>query len=480
MRAQQDEAWKLTLLNQFHDIIPGSSIGWVYQDAMEQMASVRETVDSHTVSGLRRLAARMDATGLVSPVMVFNATSAPQRGVMEHAGELVYVDGVASLGVRVIDGARSEARIPRGKEVRVDGLRVSNGLIEAEFDDRGRVMKLGRIGASTPISTGDRELGEMVLYEDHPRHWDAWDIDPEYTQKASPIVFKPEDVRMETTGPLRAKLVRRASFGSGSSIIQEYVLDADSPQLEVRTTVDWRESHRLLRAVFPTALRASHATYSCAFGHIERSTKRNTSHERAAFEVSGHHWVNLSDRDSVNGAGLAVLNDCKYGHSCHDGEIGLSLLRAPKFPDDSADIGMHRFTYAMMPHDGDWREAGVDARADLLNTPLMGWTLEKDQPGDLGNAWAPISIKMDGGAPPMVAAFKAAEEDDRLILRIVETRGRRGVARVHWNIGVRNVTAVDLLEKDSEVVEASHDEGVGVTTVMIRPFGIVTLAAHRA
>jgi alpha-mannosidase len=479
LRAEQDAAWKLVLLNQFHDIIPGSSIAWVYRDAADQHARVRETIDAHRRRAMERLAPRMSTEGLAKPVMVFNATSATQGGVVEHAAGLFYADEIPALGLRVIDFARAEERLPASGPARfVADLKISNGVLDAAFDPRGGLVSLRRSGSAREIVAPDRELGSLVLYEDRPRHWDAWDIDPEYEDKPSPVEFDAGDVQIESFGPLRVKLVRRAKLGARSSIIQEYILDAGSPRLDVRATVDWHESHRLLRALFPTTLRAAHATYECAFGCLTRPTGRNTSWERAAFEVPAHRWVDLSD--SAADAGLAVLNDCKYGHSCHDATLGLSLLRAPKFPDETADMGLHRFTYSMMPHAGDWRAAGVDDQAELLNAPLTPWSLHHNTGADLGTAWAPLRLSVEGHARPTVAALKVAEEDDRLVLRIVETRGRRGVVTARWSFPVHAVEAVDLHERPLRSTPHDHDPAANATRLDLAPFQIVTIAGRRA
>jgi alpha-mannosidase len=334
-----------------------------------------------------------------------------------------------------------------------------------------------RLTGGPELVRAGAELGQFVLYDDHPRHWDAWDIDPEYEQKPAPVEFDAAHLQIESFGPLRVKLVRRAALGQRSSIVQEYTLDAGSPRLDVRTTVQWHESHRLLRALFPTTIHAARATYECAYGHIQRSTARRTPHERAAFEVPAHRWTDLSSDHAPTG--LAVLNDCKYGCSCDGALLGLSLLRAPKFPDPACDMGVHVFTYSMMPHSGDWRAAGVDDQAELLNSPLRSWALPAGQAGDLGPNWAPIRIETQG-AHASVAAFKIAEEDDRLILRLVETRGRAGRVHIRWHLPVTDVRATDLHEQPIENDTLSHDPGAGVTTLALAPFRIVTLAAGRA
>jgi alpha-mannosidase len=186
----------------------------------------------------------------------------------------------------------------------------------------------------------------------------------------------------------------------------------------------------------------------------------------------------VDQTDDGGDAGLGVLNDCKYGHSCHDGVIGMSLLRAPRFPDETADAGRHVLAYSLMPHAGDWRGARVDAHAALFNAPLMVTPAPSGNDGSLGSSWAPFTL--ENGAGITVAAFKVAEEDERLILRLVETHGRRAVVRVRWNLPISGVGPVDLRERRSGGDTVSHDAEAGVTTLALSPFEIVTLAGERA
>ena len=192
------------------------------------------------------------------------------------------------------------------------------------------------------------------------------------------------------------------------------------------------------------------------------------------FEVCAHTWMDLSEP----GFGIALLNDGKYGHSCQNGVMGLTLLRSTKTPDPEADMGPQVFTYSLMPHGGDWRAAGVDREAHALNAPLLARALAAGHGGTLPRAWAPFRIT--GAAGVVVSACKRAEADDRLIVRLAETHGGRGRITVDWSLPVTEVTPVDLLERPMEVEGFVHDPRSSRTSVVVGPFQIVTLAAQRA
>lgn len=193
------------------------------------------------------------------------------------------------------------------------------------------------------------------------------------------------------------------------------------------------------------------------------------------FEVPAHRWMDLSEP----GLGVALLNDAKYGHSCHGHVMGLSLLRSPAFPDPTADRGRHEFTYALMPHAGDWRAAGVDRQAEALNRPLF---TRPASPGSAAatDAWRPFRLECSGGAGIEIVAAKRAEADDRLILRLVETRGGRGRVRIAWSLSIADVSPVDLLEQPSDLADFRHERDAAVTSFAIRPFQICSLAVTRS
>ena len=252
-----------------------------------------------------------------------------------------------------------------------------------------------------------------------------------------------------TASPLRAEI----TFDH-PSLTQVVRLDAESSLLEFHVDVDWHESHTLLKVCFPLAVRASTATYEMPFGYAERPTHYSTSWDRARYEVPAHRFADLSE----HGFGVALLNDCKYGYSCYGSELRLSLLRSSKSPDPEADMGRHRFAYAVMPHTGGWRDAGVVAQATRFNAPLRRTTAVE--------AFAEVDD------PNLVLdTIKRAEDSDAIVLRLYESHGGRGIASVRLASPFSSARRANALEDDGDALALD-----GQTIVVpYRPHEIVTI-----
>jgi alpha-mannosidase len=264
---------------------------------------------------------------------------------------------------------------------------------------------------------------------------------------------------IEMDGPLRAAVTFVREFGH-SRLEQRMVLDAGSRVLRFETEVDWHEKHRFLKAAFPVAVRSPRATYEIQFGHVERTTHTNTSWDQAQFEVCAHRWADLGEA----GYGVALLNDCKYGHDIRGSVMRLSLLRAPTHPDPSADQGRHRFTYALMPHPGDFRQAGVIAAAEDLNHPL------RTVSGSLSEGERRSLIELDT-PEVIVEAIKRAEDSDAVIVRLYEAWGGRCRTRLSTSLPVSRAYLCDLLERDREEVTVRG----GQLELELAPFKVLTL-----
>lgn len=226
-----------------------------------------------------------------------------------------------------------------------------------------------------------------------------------------------------------------------------------------RTEVDWHEYHRFLKVEFPLHLRAQSATYEVQFGHLERSTHFNTSWDLARFEVWAHRWADLSEHNF----GVALLNDCKYGYSANGNVLRLSLVRSVKSPDPEADMGHHRFSYALLPHPGSFQDAGVVDEAYRFIVPLLV------SPA----SGAPCEVSFFRVEPGSVVldTVKKAEDSDDLILRLYEAHGSHGAFRLSSSIPVASAARCNLLEDDGETVEWSG----GGMTLAVKPFELITL-----
>jgi len=486
--AHLDRAWKLTLLNQFHDILPGSSIGEVYEDARRDHDEVETLTERLIGKAMKRWAKAFDTTDADEPAMVVNPAPVERSGVVEvgtdEGPRLKFVKHAPAWGAKVIDLAASSGCVPVTVAVSGEGAErrcaLSNGVIEAVLDARGRLLSVARIGGRDAVAedTADEGLNVLALYTDRPHAWDAWDIDPGYEGSARIVGGVCERFEVVEEGPLRVRVRTERALGERSRVAQEFVLDAGSPRLDICSEVDWREEHTLLRALFPVDVRATEATYAVQFGHVRRPTHRNRETDAAMFENCAHGWVDVSEP----GLGVAVLDDGKYGRSCDENTLGVTLLRAPTHPDPEADRGEHRFTYSVMPHEGDWRAAGVDAEAACLNAPLRAVVPAIDQEGAAGAEWAPVELVYpeDSGetARAQVVAIKRAEDSERLVVRLVEVHGGRGEVALRWGLDVAAVRAVDALERAIDDDRVGLDEGV--TLLRLAPFEIVTLEVELA
>jgi len=421
-RAELDRLWQLLLLQQFHDILPGSSITLVYDDARRDFAELERGIAGLIGGG----------TTLV------NTTPFARRDLVEGA----FVEAAPFAAAREVEP---------DDEVRVDGLTLENRHLRVTLSPSGSVESVlhKASGRETLAFPGNH----LELYDDDPVMFDAWDIDPYtlHTGRDGPPA-ESYDVRSK---PLRAEVTFERRLGESSRLTQVVRLDAGSERLEFHTTVDWHESHTLLKARFPLAVRARNATYETAFGYAERPTHYSTSFDRARYEVPGHRFADLSE----HGFGAALLTDSKYGYSCHDGVLSISLLRSPKSPDPEADMGAHEFAYALVPHAGDWRDAGVLAQAVAFNAPLRRTRFAPE------GSFATV----DGGL--VLDTIKRAEDSDAIVLRLYEPYGGRGVARVRLAVPFSAARRTNLLEDDGEKLEVAAGEIV----LPFRPREVVTV-----
>jgi alpha-mannosidase len=410
-----DRLWKLLLLQQFHDILPGSSIRLVYEDAERDFAEIERGGEAICGSG-------------AEPVNTIGF--ARREVVAEPDGGLVVVEADPYARAHVVVG---------GGAVTVDGLTLENEHLRATLSPDGTVASVidKATGRETLAAPGNR----LELYDDRPVAFDAWDVDPfhlETRRDAQPA----ESHEVVTSSPLRAEIRFERAVGEASRMTQVVRLDAGSRRLEFHTTVDWHEDHVFLKVCFPLAVRAPNATYEMPFGYTERPTHYSTSFDRARYEVPGHRFADLSE----HGFGAAVLTDSKYGYSCYGGDLRISLLRSPKSPDPEADMGRHEFAYALVPHAGGWREAGIVAEAACFNSAIR-WT----------DVAATSSFASVDDPNVVLDTIKRAEDSDALVLRLYEAHGARGTARVKLATAFTSARRANVLEDEGEELEVDGD-----------------------
>jgi alpha-mannosidase len=480
-----NEAWKIVLTHQFHDILPGSSIGGVYSDAVENYAQVSGITDRLTGAAQQALVENLAAPA--ESLVVFNPLSWPRSEPVEIAqtqaaalglptqalanGQaLVQVETVPSMGYRWFEPAASSPASTG------DGLSVTTSLLENKFyrlelDDMGQISRLldktGYGGAGREVLRQGEKGNVLQFFEDKPVEYDAWNIDAFYEQKSYRLDQSPAIAVVEQ-GPLRAGLKLEWLYQGRTRITQYLYLYADLRRIDFVTEVDWQERQTLLKVAFPVEVLNGRATAEIQFGNLERPTHRNTSWDKAKFETCAHKWVDLSEGDY----GVALLNDCKYGYDIQGSTMRLTLLRGPVSPDPKGDLGLHQFTYSLLPHAGDWFEGEVHRAAYELNNPLLALVKAAGPASQAARPEQDFSLVQVEPSNVVVETVKRAEDSAGLVVRLYECANRRGPFSLKFPFPVRSAAGVNLLEEEQAAVQIDGD---GQTIQgFIRPFEIKT------
>lgn len=481
------KAWKIVLTNQFHDILPGSSITEVYAQTALDYARARGMAEVVRRSALDRLAAHIDTAGDGAPLLVINTCSWMRSEVVEARaplprgpfavigpnGEpvahqrvaadrlLFHAETVPPLGHAVYRVVAEKRGVPSGPEA-VTARRnlLENEFLRVKLDGDGRLTSLyDKVERREALPKGTRG-NDLQLFEDRPFAHDAWDIDHNFDEKPLPL-GSAERIEVLEDGPLRGvvRVVRRTEK---SVITQDITLHAGSPRVEFVTHVDWHEKRTLLKVAFPVDVRASRAAYEIQFAAIERPTHRNTEADAGRFEVTGLRWADLSEGDY----GVSLLNDCKYGHDVKNNVLRLSLLRSPVEPDPTADEGEHDFTYAVYPHAGDWRNGTVQQGIEL-NTPLVVESVAASK----GRRPPVDAFAVVDAENVVIDTVKRAEDSKAIIVRLYEAYGQRGDATITFGRTPAKITECDLMEENDTPAPL---RGASVRLYM-KPFEIRTL-----
>jgi alpha-mannosidase len=489
-RAKLNEGWKLILLNQFHDIIPGSSIRQVYEDAREQYEEIERIAFEVSTEATRQLSGDHRSLSVVNslgwdrrdPVFVSDESYhfplsdesrfSAQEIIGDRGAKHWLISGFIVPSYGVIDAEQAEVTPP------TPGMRIEERLLENQFfrielDERGEITSIFDKRYDREVLAPGERGNQLIAFEDRPLNYDAWDIDIFYEEKAYPIQHV-ERIEVIERGPIRGSLLIVRRF-QNSEIHQRIRIYSDLPRIDFDTTIHWSEHQILLKAEFPVAINSPRATYEIQFGAVERSTHRNTSWDVARFETCAHRWVDLSE----GGYGVALLNDSKYGHDIHGNTIRLTLLKSGVWPDATADQGTHNFTYSLLPHAGDWREGEVVRRAAELNSPLHMFSYGDTRRGDtrqgsdlLFSPSLPLSLSFltCDADHVMIDTIKTAEDGDGIIVRVYEAHNQRGNAILTFAYPIASAEETNLLEERAGDVAIDGQ----VLHFAIRPFEIKT------
>lgn len=474
-----DRLWTGMLLNQFHDILPGSSIHEVYEVTKAEyadMARRREALMRERMAALcppSECVTVLNTKGFESDEVV-NLGDVDARALIDEAGRRypvqrtdtgawVSLEGLPAKGYRVYtaNGARAEDEWEAKWEDEVpftlaDDHHLETPYYTVELDENGLLSRLYDKQNRREVLTAGQRGNLLRMYEDKPIYYDNWDIDIFYTEKSWDVTDL-QSLRWTSLGAVCAecRMERRVS---NSMIRQTLRFYAHSPRIDFDTWVDWHEHQHLLKVHFPVDVHTDEATFDIQFGNLKRKTHRNTSWDVARFESCGQKWMDVSEGHY----GVSLLNDCKYGHSVRDGVIALTLIKSGIEPNPTTDQEEHVFTYALYPHAGDWRE-GTVREGYRLNQPALSWRG--------GTAGDTFSLASTASPNAVLETIKRAEDGDGWIARLYECDNARTETALLWNRPIASVEACDCLERK----KADLPFADGRVPLTLKPYEIVTL-----
>ncbi|XP_053933839.1 alpha-mannosidase 2C1 [Cuculus canorus] len=468
--SQLQRLWRLLMLNQFHDVLPGSCIQLVVEDALRYYAEIRRAgaqLQEEAVQSLCRELLQPKAESAES-TLVLNTLPWERTEVISRTGpagtDSLALVTVPSMGYALVREPLMPTQPVAVRKQEDGSVAMENGVIAVCLDRMGRLTSLQLVGSERESVPEGCYANQFALFDDVPLYWDAWDVMDYHLETRKPVTTLLKPLEITLAGGLRGSASFSLQIGKSSTLTQEIILDAMCPYLRFLTQVEWKEAHKFLKVEFPVQVRSTNATYEIQFGHLQRPTHWNTSWDWARFEVWAHKWLDLSE----HGFGVALLNDCKYGASAHGNILSLSLLRAPKSPDATADIGHHQFTYAVMPHRGSFQDAGVIQCAYNLNFPLHAVPASSAQ----CPAWSAFSLSSP--AVVLEAVKQAEDRPEALVVRLYEAHGSTVVAWLQTSLPVKEAMLCDLLERpDAQGHLPLEQQGVRLSFTPFRVLSVL-------
>ena len=477
------ECWEITLLNQFHDIIPGSSISEVYEDSKKQYENINYIATTLINSAVSNISTKIELNE--TSVVVFNQLGFERKDIAEFEipegwqGAQVYDGDVLLPSQKVGEGKIvfiADSVPAKGyKSYTIRNEKNENIMAEPAFSNTKAletqyyIIKLDEKAHITSIydKLNEREVlkqgvraNVIQAFEDKPHNWDAWDINIYYQEKMWEV-DDVEGVEIMEEGPVRFTVKIRRKF-LNSSIVQLIHIYNGIERIDFDTNIDWKEKHIMLKAAFPVDIHADKATYEIQYGNVERPTHWNTSWDYARFEVCAHKWADISE----DGYGVSLLNDCKYGHDIKDSVMRLTMLKSATYPNVDADREEHKFMYSLYPHSGDWKEGKVVQAAYNINDPLVA-KVETAHKGTLPSVASLVALDKEN---VIIEVVKKAENSQHLIIRLYEYHNRRTKVTLTLLYDIKEVFECDLLENDLSELQAEGNK----FSFVIKPYEIKT------
>ncbi len=449
-KAELQAGWEEILNNQFHDVIPGSSIGPVYDQCDIDYARIFETGNTARAAAEEKIAEKLNTGAYV----IFNPHSFEGNGIVKVDGVSAYVRGIPQKGYKRVE----ESELVKENHVRIDGKTVDTDRYKVKFDGFWQIESIFDKFAGREVLSG--KGNEIRIFADYPDVYDAWEWQSYSKDDYKPLLDFSSAERV-SDGVREGIKVTRPYL---SSVIEQTVWFTDfGESIDFETSVDWHQHHTMVKAAFPVDINADKATYEIQFGTTERPTHFNTSWDKAKFEVCAQKYADISEGDY----GVAIMNDCKYGHDIHSGVIQLSLFKSPTAPWKDADQGKIEFTYSLMPHKGTFVRSDVQRAAYYLNYPMRAVPASGNG-SSVPESYSLISLDRENVICEVV---KEAEDSAATVVRLYESKNIKCTASVSVGFDAEKCFITDLLERKVRELPIEN----GKVSVPFGGFEIITL-----
>lgn len=479
--------WKLVCLNQFHDVLPGSSIGLVYKDALDYYRDVVSSADkiidqaTQTLASSNLVQPTDDHTGIICfnslgwqrseviavPCDAKLSANCIQKGKNQN---YILVEDVAPLQASHVKLEEVDLKKKVSVVKHKHSFVLSNRYLELTVNSTGQITSLYDIKNKRQVVSPGKLSNQLVIHEDIPLYWDGWDVEVYHLEKFKRC--EAHKVEIHEQGPIVASLVVNYKLSDHSNLRQIIQLTASSDFIEFINEVDWHENRQFLKVEFPSNVHCDFATYETQFGVIHRPTHFNTSWDLAKFEVCSHRFADLSEP----GYGVTIINDSKYGFATHNNNMRLSLLRSPKSPDADSDMGVHNIRYAIYPHKYSFSESNVVHRAHEFNSPLRHRLAPPDEDIPQLISKNCDTFSFDTFTSVIIDTIKISEDhQDVIIVRLYESIGAHAnQLKLNMFLPIKSACFSNIMEDDGEMLQLHKDDSI-FCQLDFTPFQIITL-----